>query len=70
MDVQFLHERYPELLPVAVMCTQGNAEQRWCYRCAKCFNWGIYGLAAGFIDDRFDFDRSFTAIPVTRRLLA
>lgn len=41
-------ERYPETLPLIVMCTLAEVDQRWCYHCAKCMWYGIYSLALGF----------------------
>jgi hypothetical protein len=63
-DAALIHKRYPELMPIAVMCTRGNANQLFCYHCTKCLNWALYALAAGFVDPRMDYDRVLTE-PVT-----
>jgi hypothetical protein len=69
-DVTLLHQRYPELFPLAVMCTRGATRERWCYRCSKCLNYALYALAAGYVDPRFDYDRLFTISPIVPRIVA
>jgi hypothetical protein len=69
-DVGFLHARYPELMPLAVMCTRAGTRERWCYQCSKCMNWAVYALAAGYVDPRMDYDRALTEPSVVRKLIA
>jgi hypothetical protein len=69
-DADLLHARYPELMPAAVMCTRASARERWCYRCSKCLNWALYGLGAGFVDARLDYDRVLTETDAVKTLVA
>jgi hypothetical protein len=41
------------------MCTFTRENKPWCYNCAKCLNYALYALAAGYVDPRFDYDRMF-----------
>jgi hypothetical protein len=59
-DAALIYKRYSELMSIAVMCTRGNAKQLYCYRCSKCLNWALYGLAAGYVEPRMDYDRVLT----------
>lgn len=68
-DAALIHKRYPELMPVAVMCTRGNAKERFCYRCSKCLNWALYALAAGYVDPRMDYDRVLTEPPAVKKFI-
>jgi hypothetical protein len=69
MDMQFLYARYPDLAPVAVMCTYTRENKPWCYNCPKCLNYALYALAAGYVDPRFDYDRMFSDSPAVAPLI-
>lgn len=62
-------ERYPEALPLIVMCTLAEVDQRWCYHCAKCMWYGIYSLALGLVDPAFDYDFVFGTSRYVLRLV-
>lgn len=47
----------PELVPAMYMCE--SLDTRWCYRCRKCFTYGILCLAHGIEAEGFDLLRMF-----------
>jgi hypothetical protein len=69
MDTQFLHDRYPELFPLATMCTFTSENKRFCHECAKCLNYALYALAAGYVDPCFDYDRVLSSSPALLPLI-
>lgn len=54
-----LAERYPAAFTRAIMCVGARPGERWCYQCAKCFDYARFGIACGMVDPRFDYDRLF-----------
>ncbi|CAN5411315.1 hypothetical protein BH09CHL1_BH09CHL1_06120 [soil metagenome] len=68
-DHVLLIERYPELLPATVPCTNGNSSERFCHRCYKCMFWAVTGLSAGFVDPNIDYDRILTENQWTQRIV-
>jgi hypothetical protein len=67
---RLLRDRYPPALEQIVMCMQGDAGERWCYRCSNCAWYGLYCLSLGVLDLRFDHDRLFRDSPYFQRIAA
>ncbi len=56
---QLLAKRYPHAVDGIVSCTQGDVNQRWCYRCEKCWGIALWSLSCGSPLGTFDYDHFF-----------
>lgn len=51
----------PQAARSVVMCMRTTRLRRWCLTCSKCLEYGLFSLACGFRDPRFDYETAFTS---------
>jgi 7-cyano-7-deazaguanine synthase in queuosine biosynthesis len=69
--ITLLAERYPRALETFVSCTNvDTGVERWCNRCAKCFQAAMYLLATGRLFPDLDYERVLTESRDAKDLVA